>query len=251
MTAVAAQDRLDLAALEGGIACFGTRSPTHAVTLLDVVGAEAALASADDATQEELLAGRAQFLNAQTTPFQVLLRAEPVDLEGHLARVRARAEQLPAALRTIALEYIQFLQALAQQRTLLERHCYIVLPDQRAEIPAISLSRRMRAFLRLKFGLSRGPKSGVERSGDPEMVPASVARRLHARSDLVARQLGRSGLHTRRLASQQVADLLHRCWSPELARVQRFRDELGARSEERRVGKECSLPCRSRWSPYH
>ena len=26
---------------------------------------------------------------------------------------------------------------------------------------------------------------------------------------------------------------------------------LGARSEERRVGKECVQPCRSRWSPYH
>ena len=26
---------------------------------------------------------------------------------------------------------------------------------------------------------------------------------------------------------------------------------IEARSEERRVGKECSLPCRSRWSPYH
>ena len=26
---------------------------------------------------------------------------------------------------------------------------------------------------------------------------------------------------------------------------------LGWRSEERRVGKECSLLCRSRWSPYH
>ena len=25
----------------------------------------------------------------------------------------------------------------------------------------------------------------------------------------------------------------------------------GHRSEERRVGKECSSPCRSRWSPYH
>ena len=24
-----------------------------------------------------------------------------------------------------------------------------------------------------------------------------------------------------------------------------------ARSEERRVGKECSVTCRSRWSPYH
>ena len=27
-------------------------------------------------------------------------------------------------------------------------------------------------------------------------------------------------------------------------------DEL-CRSEERRVGKECELKCRSRWSPYH
>ena len=26
---------------------------------------------------------------------------------------------------------------------------------------------------------------------------------------------------------------------------------LRERSEERRVGKECSEPCRSRWSPYH
>ena len=28
-------------------------------------------------------------------------------------------------------------------------------------------------------------------------------------------------------------------------------DILALRSEERRVGKECYSPCRSRWSPYH
>ena len=28
-------------------------------------------------------------------------------------------------------------------------------------------------------------------------------------------------------------------------------DQVQARSEERRVGKECSVTCRSRWSPYH
>ena len=27
--------------------------------------------------------------------------------------------------------------------------------------------------------------------------------------------------------------------------------EKKGRSEERRVGKECDIPCRSRWSPYH
>ena len=28
-------------------------------------------------------------------------------------------------------------------------------------------------------------------------------------------------------------------------------EHLNARSEERRVGKECRIGCRSRWSPYH
>ena len=27
--------------------------------------------------------------------------------------------------------------------------------------------------------------------------------------------------------------------------------KVNVRSEERRVGKECEVPCRSRWSPYH
>jgi hypothetical protein len=44
--------------------------------------------------QEELLVGRAQFLNAQTAAFQVLVRSEPVDLDGHLRHVRGRAGTL-------------------------------------------------------------------------------------------------------------------------------------------------------------
>ena len=37
----------------------------------------------------------------------------------------------------------------------------------------------------------------------------------------------------------------------EQADMSWFRKAREDRSEERRVGKECSLPCRSRWSPYH
>ena len=34
--------------------------------------------------------------------------------------------------------------------------------------------------------------------------------------------------------------------------MQKIAKELNLpRSEERRVGKECRMPCRSRWSPYH
>ena len=34
------------------------------------------------------------------------------------------------------------------------------------------------------------------------------------------------------------------CW-------ERHKGRVVERSEERRVGKECCLVCRSRWSPYH
>ena len=51
--------------------------------------------------------------------------------------------------------------------------------------------------------------------------------------------------------------MLHLWVEPTLKRAAEFGAEFGfffhavARSEERRVGKECPSPCRSRWSPYH
>ena len=38
---------------------------------------------------------------------------------------------------------------------------------------------------------------------------------------------------------------------PDLSGVWQGFGTLGVRSEERRVGKECTATCRSRWSPYH
>ena len=41
-------------------------------------------------------------------------------------------------------------------------------------------------------------------------------------------------------------------WNPALTKSEgKGGNGSGARSEERRVGKECSVTCRSRWSPYH
>ena len=39
--------------------------------------------------------------------------------------------------------------------------------------------------------------------------------------------------------------------TPPYALMRTMHQALGLRSEERRVGKECTSWCRSRWSPYH
>ena len=51
----------------------------------------------------------------------------------------------------------------------------------------------------------------------------------------------------RESAGMSSPSLLQERAALEAARSQGFR----LRSEERRVGKECHLTCRSRWSPYH
>ena len=75
--------------------------------------------------------------------------------------------------------------------------------------------------------------------------------RAEARSDWRPEALSRSIERSlRRLATDHL-DLiqLHSCGLDVLRRG----DAITAleRSEERRVGKECSVTCRSRWSPYH
>ena len=42
-------------------------------------------------------------------------------------------------------------------------------------------------------------------------------------------------------------------WATKARHTKVIRDMayVMARSEERRVGKECAITCRSRWSPYH
>ena len=61
---------------------------------------------------------------------------------------------------------------------------------------------------------------------DDALVDVDVARQLVARCDQVARDLGRSGLQTRRLTGLGYAQLAHRCWAPEQARAQRFQGEI-------------------------
>ena len=53
--------------------------------------------------------------------------------------------------------------------------------------------------------------------------------------------------------NETAKDLLQETMYRALANKDKYNvgTNIKARSEERRVGKECIPPCRSRWSPYH
>jgi hypothetical protein len=163
----------------------------------------------DDVHQEAVLAGFAAFLNALNYPLQIVVRAVPVDLGRYVATLEERARQgLPGDLPSLAHDHAQFVQALARQRTLLERRFFVVVPSE---------ARPNGGFKRWRRG--RTPHS-LEADED------AARRQLTFRCEDVARQLARCGLHVRRLADLELAQLYLACWSPERARAQRFRQRL-------------------------
>src|SRR3546814_11262508 len=66
--------------------------------------------------------------------------------------------------------------------------------------------------------------------------------------DAEARVLFNEGAAALFVAPSELEEAIAALNSHDLQQRVRERDH---RSEERRVGKECVSPCRSRWSPYH
>src|SRR3546814_2247204 len=79
------------------------------------------------------------------------------------------------------------------------------------------------------------------------------SRRRHTRCALVTgvQDVCSSDLPCPHRGSCRGADHFGRTTSARRGRGRAVRGCVAARSEERRVGKECVSTCRSRWSPYH
>jgi hypothetical protein len=162
-----------------------------------------------DQRQEAILAGFGAFLNALSFPVQIVVRSAPVDLVRYVAGIEERARQsATAALANLAHDHAAFVQSLARQRTLVDRRFYLVVPAEAARSAHWS-------------GWPRGRHVG-SRAAEAE----AAARQLAQRCAEVEHQLARCNLHVRRLLDIELAQLLLACWSPERARVQRFRQRL-------------------------
>ena len=95
------------------------------------------------------------------------------------------------------------------------------------------------AAIVLKFALSR-------RRSLLKDLPAEMAERLgFIPLSILTKLAGRETIWIHAASAGEVAAV-----SELIARI-KARGGERARSEERRVGKECRCTCRSRWSPYH
>lgn len=93
--------------------------------------------------QEALTAGFGRFLNSASEPIQLLVRAEPVELDSMIGELLDAAPGLPhPGLEKAARQHAKFLSELAAARMLLRREVLVVLHQPPGEGAADRLRRR-------------------------------------------------------------------------------------------------------------
>src|SRR3546814_18258204 len=91
--------------------------------------------------------------------------------------------------------------------------------------------------------LERAHDRGVERTGDRD-------RELAAGVQVQRRAFSAKQIHPACLGADQAARIVGDMTAKQDGMAAVGHHDV-ARSEERRVGKECVSTCRSRWAPYH
>lgn len=172
-----------------------------------------------DTEREATLAGFTGWLNSLSSDVQVLVRVLPVDMSSRVRELEQRARaDLSGPLLDVQLAYLAFLDGLARERTLLERHFYIVV--------SVEPRHEIRSVYQVLRGLRR--RVWPRRDDAATGMDADVHTRLTVRCDAMARELARCGVPARRLDDGELYDLWCACWQPERSQQQRrhreFRD---------------------------
>lgn len=193
--------------VQGEVLCLASAtSPTRRVyrTILDVSALNFLLKAEEE--QDALVERYRSFLKSLTFSLQIIIRHQRLDLRPYLARLRAQVPQTSetselagANWQNLAAGLEDLLRELGSRRTLIERHCYLVIPAPDLVAPA-------KRFLR-----------GKRRQAQREDMLARALQELEIRVEMVQQQLAALGLRSRRLGGEELASFYQSALVPERA----------------------------------
>ncbi len=173
------------------------------VTVLEVEGINYTLKSPEE--QSTIIANYRALLGGLASPLQILVRVLPLNLASYLAHLADTPPREQQGIReALAGSHEQLMQQISRERTLLERHCYIILPANLDDDAPTTLGQLFRQAL-WPFGRKRR----MQRAQEEAFEQARVL--LATRTREITRQLGKMGLHVHRLHEQELIALYHSC----------------------------------------
>jgi len=181
------------------------RSPSGRdyVTVLEVEGINYGLKSPEE--QNAVIAKYRALLNGLSYPLQILVRILPLNLAPYIAHLTGSSPAGQEGIwEQLARSHKQLLEQLARERTLLERHFYLVVPATLADDIPNTPGQRIQ-----QVPWPWGRRQHTQRAQEEAFDQVSVLLATRARE--LIRQLGKMGLHARRLSQQELITLYAHC----------------------------------------
>jgi hypothetical protein len=137
--------------------------------------------------QDAILDTYESFLNSVGCPLQILIRTREIDMDKYLTELEEQLAGETEDIYKLQLQnYDEFIRSLITTNKILTRHFYVIVPYD--------------APSKMDFDL--------------------VHEQLNITLDIVAKGLGRLGMHSRELTSLQILDLFYSFYSPQQAKLQ-------------------------------
>ncbi len=211
------RDMLYVRETSGDMLClYAPGSPTRRSyrAVLEVAPINLALKAEDE--QEAIIERFGALIRSLSFPLQVLVRNQRLDLSpsiGHLLAPPGGERPYTPTYFALAYSLADLLRRIAAERTLIERHVYLVIPSEtRAGRP------RRRGGTASLFGRRRAQRLAQTR----ELARQELALRAEA----LTQQRASCGLTCQRLRNDELARLYYRCLAPERAIAHPLPDKL-------------------------
>ena len=211
------RDMVRLRETKGDMLClYAPGSPTRRSyrAVLEVLPINLSLKAEDE--QEAIIERFGALIRSLSFPVQILVRNQRLDLTPYIRHLLAQpgaGGQHPSTWYALAHSLAELLQRIAAQRTLIERHIYIVIPASQGT----GGSKRRRGFPTL-FGKRR-----AQRMAETE---EQARQELALRTEALTQQLASCGLTCHRLHNAELARLFYSCLTPERAIAHPLSDKL-------------------------
>jgi conjugal transfer ATP-binding protein TraC len=211
------RDLLRLRETWGEMLCLSSPgSPTKRSyrAVLEVTPINLSLKAEDE--QEALIERFAALIKSLSFPLQILVRNRRQDLTPYIQHLLAHPEgegPHPSTWYALAHSQAELLQKIVAERTLIERHVYLIIPASQGAGRV-----RRRSGVPVLFGPRRAQRLAQTRE--------QARQELALRAEALTQQLASCGLTSHRLNNADLARLYYQCLTPDRANAHPLSDTI-------------------------
>ena len=161
------------------------------------------------------------FLNSLDFPIQIVVRSRKVNIQPYIRQLnQLQAEKSNMLLAQLMTDYLNFMVALAEETSIMDKTFYVVVPFHSTTISKDTIVKGFRGIFSNIFSFRRKPKKTVI----DEAVLETAKSDLYNRIQVVVQGLGNCGVQTVPLDTQGLIELYYDSYNPDTATRQRLDD---------------------------